>query len=219
VSTLTADEAKAIERAIARAESLADVQVVAALVPRADRYPEVPWRAFALGVALASLAAFAAVGFGAVQPGWTSERALLAQALAILGTGALGALATLALPPFARLFVRGLRASAEARQCAEGIFVARELYSAARRNAVLVLVAEFEHEVVLLPDIAHRDRVSDDEWAVIVARMTPLLRARRTREAFLDGIDAIEAMLLAKGAYAVGKENALPNALVRGDEP
>jgi putative membrane protein len=213
---VSAVEAAAIERAVAALESRVGVQAVAAIVPKSDGYPEIPWRAFALG---ASVAALAVLALDVGRPDWVSPQALLVQALTILGVGgASGALAYF-WPPYARLFLGALRAKGEVRQCADSVFLSRELFATPRRDAVLVLVSLFEHRVVVVPDTYYRDRVSIAEWEAVVARMTPLLRRGRTGEAFTAGLSAIEGMLAAKGMSPSGAQNALPDALVRGDAP
>ncbi len=50
-------EAAAIERGVAAVEARTGVQIVAAVVPRSDTYPELAWRAFALGTSFAALLA------------------------------------------------------------------------------------------------------------------------------------------------------------------
>lgn len=101
---ITALEATSIERRIAEVEARTGVQVVAAVVPRADLYPELPWRAFALGASLAGLIALA-IDIG--RPDWLSAQALLMQTLAILGGGAVTGLVATRVPAFAKLFLGG----------------------------------------------------------------------------------------------------------------
>jgi hypothetical protein len=54
---LSEAETAEIDASIARLEARADVQVVTAVVDKADAYPELLWMAFALGVSLPALAA------------------------------------------------------------------------------------------------------------------------------------------------------------------
>ena len=218
MSPITDEEAKSIERRIADVEARTGVQVVAAVVPRADLYPELPWRAFALGASLAGLIALA-IDIG--RPDWLSAQALLLQTLAILGGGAAAGLVATRVPAFAKLFLGTERAKAEARQCAESLFLTRELFATPRRDAVLVLVSQFEHRVVIVPDVYCRGRVTTAEWESVVGQMTPKLREGRTADAFSSGLGATEALLTGKGfAAAEGKDaerNVLPNALLRGE--
>jgi putative membrane protein len=213
---VTAAEAAAIERAIGALEARVGVEVVTAVVPRADAYPEIPWRAFALGAAVSALAALVV---DAALPEWTSIAGRFAQALTILGCGALAAGTTYLWPGFARLFVSALRAKSEARQCAEALFLSRELFATPRRDAVLVLVSEFERRVVVLPDAFYRGRIAAAEWEAVVDRMTPLLRQGRAADAFTAGLSALEGLLAGKGIVADGQPNVLPDGVVRGNAP
>lgn len=224
MDAVSAEEATSIEHRIAQVEASTGVQLVAAVVPRADAYPELPWRAFALGASLAGLIALA-IDVG--RPDWLSAQALLGQTLAILAGGAAAGLAAAYLPAFGRLFLGTERAKAEVRQCAESLFLTRELFATRRRDAVLVLVSQFEHRVVIVPDVYCRGRVATSEWEAVVAQMTPRLREGRTAEALIAGLAAIEALLAGKDFAAAKREdgdagastNPLPDALVRGDTP
>ena len=213
---LTADEAAGIERASAALESRAGVQVVTAIVPRSDDYPEIAWRAFALGASVASLVALIV---DIAQPNWTSVRGLLLQAVTILAVAALTGMLTYVSPAFSRLFLGKQRARSEVRQLAESLFLTRELFATPGRDAVLLFVSDFEHRVVVVPDVFYRGRVTHDEWEGVIARMTPLLRQGRTAEAFNAGLAALETLLAAKGIVATAPTNVLSDALVRGERP
>jgi putative membrane protein len=217
---ITDEEAKAIERRIADVEARSGVQIVTAVVARADLYPELPWRAFALGASLAGLIALA-IDIG--RPDWLSAQALLMQTLAILGGGAVAGLIATRATSFAKLFLGAERAKAEVRQCAESLFLTRELFATPRRDAVLILVSQFEHRVVIVPDVYCRGRVTTSEWEAVVAQMTPKLREGRTADALLAGLGAIEALLTGKGFAATERAdagtNVLPDTLVRGEAP
>lgn len=206
------DEAKAIEREIARVESATGAQIVAAIVPRADDYPEAPWKAFALAAGLAALGAFV---LDAGRPDFTSRELLLAQALVILACGGLAAAAARYVPAFRRMFVSATRAQGEVRQCAEGMFLSRELFATPQRRAILVLVAQMERRVVVVPDSGYRGRVATDEWRRVVDAMMPKLREDRPAEAFTAGLASLEALLVDKGLRAGDGVNYLVDTLVR----
>lgn len=208
--------AKAIEQDIAAAEAATGVQIVAAVVPLADDYPEAPWRAFALAAALAALLVWLA---DALRPDWVTPSALLAQALAILAAGGLAAIATRYVPACRRVFVRDGRMRGEVRQCAEGMFLSRELFATPRRDAVLIFVAELERRVVIVPDSAYRGKVSAGEWQTIVERMTPELAAGSVSAAFAAGLAALKTLLLAKGFTPGDGVNRLSDGFVRGEAP
>lgn len=210
------DEAKAIERDIAAVEAATGAQVVAAIVPRADDYPEAPWRAFALAAGLAAFIAWAADLY---RPDWVTPAAMLAQSLAILGAGGLAAIAARYVPAARRALVRAGRMRGEVRQCAEVMFLARELFATPNRSAILILVAELERHVVIVPDAAYRGRVSTTEWQAIVDRMTPQLATGAVREAFGAGLAALQALLVAKGFASADGINRVADGFVRGEAP
>lgn len=216
MAAIATDDAKAIERELAAVEAATGVQVVAAVVPHADEYPEAPWRAFALGAAVAALFAWA-LGMG--RPDWLMPASLLAQALVILAAGALAAIAARIVPAVRRRFVGEGRARQEVRQCAESMFLSRELFATPGRDAILILVAQGERRVVIVPDVAYRGRVSTAEWQAIVDRMTPPLRRGAFREAVATGLAALQLLLVAKGFGPGDGRNTVPDALVRGDAP
>jgi uncharacterized membrane protein len=184
---LSDSDRKQIAERSERLEARTGVQVVATVVGRCDAYPEIPWKAFALCSGLAFLAAML----------WHPDAVL--GGLTFLGTGAAAALATVFLPAFARLFVDAARRDAETRQYAASFFLAHDLSRTQRRSAILVLVGVFERTVVILPDSGIRDRIAEADLQEIIARMTPRLAAGNIAPALRDGLDALEALLTARG--------------------
>ena len=187
------DKTSISERA-ERLEARTGIEVVAAVVGRCDAYPEIPWKAFALCSGLAFLAAML----------WRPDAVL--GGLTFLGAGAAAALATVFLPGFARLFVDASRREAETRQYAASFFLAHDLSRTQRRSAILVLVGVFERTVVILPDSGIRDRIAEADLQEIIARMTPQLAAGRIALALRDGLDALEAQLVASGFSGGGRD-------------
>lgn len=214
MQVVTAADAAAIERRVAEFEARTGVEIVAAVERRSDLYPEVPWRAFALGASLASLGTLAG---DLLQPGWTTPRGLLIQAVSILGAGLVTTLAAMLVPGIARLFIRRGRMQQEVRQRAEVVFLTRELFATPGRDALLVLVSRFERSVVIVPDVAYRDRVSTAEWHAVVERMMPSLAAGQLVGAFDAGLTALEALLQDKDFAGRHARERFPDALVQGE--
>ena len=204
-------EATAIDAQIGRLESCTGVQVVTAVIGKADNYIELPWKAFALGAALAgSCVTLADVRW----PQWVTSHTALVHATTILGVAAASALLAVFVPPFARLFLRDARGHAEVRQHARALFLTRELFKTGSRTAVLVLVSRFERRIDILPDIGLHARVTEAEWDSVIARMAPRLREARPFHALQDGLNAIESLLVSKGFQAgagSGTINELPD--------
>lgn len=189
---LSETERRDIAERAARLEARTGVQVVAAVVGRCDAYPEIPWKAFALSSGLAFLAASL----------WHPD-AVLGGLTFLLG-GAAAALATVFLPGFARLFLDAARREAETRQYAAAFFLANGLSRTQRRRAVLVLVGVFERSVVVLQDSGLA--LAETELQEVIARMTPQLAAGRVAPALREGLDALEALLAAKGFAGGGTD-------------
>ena len=190
---LSETERRDIAERAARLEARTGVQVAAAVVCRCDAYPEIPWKAFALFSGLALLAASL----------WHPD-AVLGGLTFLLG-GAAAALATVFLPGFARLFLDAARREAETRQYAAAFFLANGLSRTQRRNAVLVLVGVFERSVVVLQDSGLA--LAETELQEVIARMTPQLAAGRIAPALREGLDALEALLAAKGFAGGGSDD------------
>jgi putative membrane protein len=211
-----ADEA-AVKQRVAALERATGVEVVAAVIARADSYPEIPWKAFALGASFASLAAVAAALF---DPGWEAFEAVAETAIAALAAGAAGALATVWIPPLARWFVPKLRMKAEVLQYAQAMFLEAGLHRMPRRDGILLLISQFEHEVVALADLGVNDRIGVAELDPVVAAVTAGLKRGQLREAFLGGLSRLEETLVARGFRAQpGEPNELPDAPIQRKGP
>ncbi len=213
---LTDDDKQAIEARVRALEAATGVEVVTMVVGKSDVYPEIVWKAFALGTSLAALAVSL---WDFALPGWHTAGAALAAALVILGAGAASATVSLYVPAFARLFLRDARAALEVTQYAEVQFLGREMFATAERTAILLLASLLERRVVLLADSGLRRRIHQHAWDTVIARMTPLLRERRTGAAMLAGLDAIDATLRQAGCVAGSPGNRFPDPPVEVRAP
>ena len=199
-------ESAALEQTIAGLEAQTGVQLVTAVIGKADSYVELPWKAFALGTAFAALALVVA---DALSPRWTGADSALIFAVAILGAGAVSALLAVAAPAYARLFLRATRRDVEVRHYAQAFFLRRELFATRGRNGILLLVALFERKVEILPDVGLHVRFDGTDWRTVIDAMTPLLRERRCFGALQQGVARLQALLLAKGMSAASGGNEL----------
>jgi putative membrane protein len=212
VTYLAAPEAAAIDELVARIESRTGTQIATAIVRRADAYTELPWKAFALG---ASLSAFALVLYDAWRPAWVTSYTALVHAAVILLSGLTLAAAAMFAAPFARLLLRRHRAEIEVRRYAESMFYRRGLFRTRDRIAVLILVSVFERRIEILADDGLQSRVSEAEWHGVIARMTPHLRRERPFNALREALEAVDALLVAKGLQGrPGAADELPNRTI-----
>jgi putative membrane protein len=206
---ISAKEQQEINELARQFEAATGAQAVAAVVGKADDYPDIPWKAFALGVGLAALAV---VADEFIRPDWASIHSPLRDAAAILAAGVLCALLVSYVPALARLLLNHERAAAEVQQYAEGIFLKRELFATRERVGILLLVCRFERKVYLLPDSGiarHLPRAALDQ---AIAAMTPQLAQWQPAAAFRAGFDALAASL----AQADFRPQALGNELQDG---
>jgi putative membrane protein len=214
---LSKAETETLDAAIARVEARTGVQVVTAIVGKADAYAELPWMAFALGV---SLAAFAAVALDRIRPDWITAHVALLTTVAILGAGGASALAAVFVPAYARLFLRPELRDLEVRHYAQSLFLRRELFKTRERNGILVLVCSFERKVEILPDVGLYGRVTGEDWERVIAAMAPLLREARTADALHAGLALLGQVLAARGfAGHAGGENELPDGPIEEQGP
>jgi putative membrane protein len=205
-------ESAALEQAIAGLEAKTGVQLVTAVIGKADSYIELPWKAFALGTSLAALVLVVA---DALSPRWTGADSALIFAVAILGVGAVSALLAVAAPPYARLFLRATRRDLEVRHYAQAFFLRHELFATRERNGILLLVALFERKVEILSDVGLHARFDAADWRAVIDAMTPLLRERRCFGALQQGVARLQALLLAKGMSAAAGGNELADRLIQ----
>jgi putative membrane protein len=206
-----------LDTAIARVEARTGVQIVTALVAKADTYAQLPWMAFALGV---SLAALGIVAFDAMQPAWPTSHVALVCAVALLACGGASALVAVLVPAYARVFLRPALRDLEVRHYAQSLFLRRELFKTRSRNAILILVCKFERRVEILPDVGLYGRVGTEDWQQVIAAMTPLLRDARFADALHAGVSLAGQMLAAKGfAGNPGGANELPDGSIEEQGP
>jgi putative membrane protein len=187
------------------------VQVVPAVIGKADAYPEVPWLAFAAGTAFGALGLVVA---DALHPAWVTASTAMLHAVTVLAAGAACALAAAFVTPIARLFLRGPRVEEEVRQYAESLFLRHALFATRERSGVLVLVSLFERRIEIIADTGFAGRISDSEWQLVIARMTPHLRDGRPFDALRASLAHVEELLAARGFSARGAANELPDDVV-----
>lgn len=213
IAYLTPDEARALDALVVRLEARTGVQVVPAVVGKADSYVEIPWKAFGLGASFSSLGLVAA---DRLHPDWVTASTAMTHAVVVLGVAATCALLTVFASSFARLFLRRTRADVEVRQYAESLFLQRALFATRARTGLLVLVSLFERRIEIIADTGFTGRVSAGDWDAVIATMTPHLRNAHPFEALRDALGAIEALLAAKGFLpAAGGANELADTAIQ----
>lgn len=100
-------EQQQINTLVRRFEANTGVEAVARVIRKADAYPEIPWKAYALGSAIGAVFAFA---FKFLRPDRSTEWTGASDAMIVIGLGAFFAVATPFVPAAARLFLDPVRA-------------------------------------------------------------------------------------------------------------
>lgn len=208
---LSEKEQQQINTLVGRFEADTGIQAVAAVIDKADAYPEIPWKGYAIGSALGALAI---VLYPHPLTDWSGVSTLAFHAMAILGAGAVLAAATL-VPGVGRLLLDRVRAEGEARQYAAALFLERELFRTKTRRAALLLVSRFERVTVVLPDTGlsqHAPRTGLDQ---VAAAMRAALLRNGEVAAFETGFDDLRALLHAHGYVATALEgNEIDDAVI-----
>ena len=202
-----------LDRRVAEAEERTGAQIVLSVSERSDVYAELPWKAFALGSAVAGCSV---VLLDLLRAAWSSPAMVLVAVTATLLAGTAAALLCVTVPGFARLFLDKDRAGVEARQYAESLFLSRELFATRGRTGILLFVSLFERTVVALPDSGLEKRLGPDALQAIISAMTHALAEGQVASAFGAGLTGLEQALTGAATDDVS-ENELPNRIVEED--
>ena len=205
------EDLEAIRAATARAEGQTGGEVVAYAVARCDSYSGARWRGAALGAALAAVTAAAA--YRALDswgvPG-VAELWILLPTLAGLGLGwALAAIPALErrLVPTEILNLRVQRRAAQA-------FLEEEVFNTRERTGVLLVLALFEHRVVVLGDEGIDAKVGPGQWQSITDGIADGIRQGRPAAALVEAIGACGELLRERGVeLRDDDEDELPDGL------
>ena len=210
---LSEDDRKLLDRQIAESEKQTGAQIVLASIRRSDSYAEIPWKAFAFG---ASISGMVTILLDLFVLGWLTEMLILFSVATTLAAGALFVLLSVFWPGFARLFLSPYRKESETMQYAESLFLGHELFSTEERRGILLLVSQFERQVVILPDKGVRDLLGEDVLKDIISKMTEYLRRSELRQAMETGLDGLRAAL---GSPVTGRsgKNELSNEIIEED--
>ncbi len=211
IKILSDHECNRLDELIADAEKRTKAQIVLAVIKRSDDYPELPWKAFALGASVAGL--FIAI-LDFLSYSWVSYTTVLVAVVVILSTGAAFALLTIVVPGFARIFLSAHRAEVEVKQYAESLFLNRELFATRKRIGILLLVSLFERQVVFLPDKGLSNRLTTDAMQDIIACMKQPLMHNEINRALENGLGQLSKALelLTQGTENI--ENELSDQII-----
>lgn len=199
-----------IAEAVRAVERESAAEVVPVVVAAAGEYPQAPWRAATLG-ALAGPAVVALLLRLVEIWGLPWEFWLAAPAL----TGAaLGFASARWLPTVARLFLTQDELARQARERAEHAFLTEELFATAQRTGMLIFLALFERQVVVLGDKGIAARIPQERWGTVAATIARGIRQGKPVEALVWGIGECGKLLVEAGILVQpGDRNELADQL------
>ncbi len=203
-------ERSRLESSVAATEKKTGTQIVPAVIRRSDSYVELPWIAFALGAGLVGLLL---VLLDLPLTDWRPQLTKLLLAAVLLTGGALFALLTVLIPPFARLFLSDNRAELEVRQYASTFFLERELFTTKKRRGILLLVSIFERKVVILTDTGLNTVLTAEVLEQVIRTMIPLLKKKKIAAALEAGLREI-SNILGPATGKRGDGNELPDHII-----
>lgn len=199
---LHSTDKQAIEKSVAAFEQATGAQALVSVVDRCDSYPEVPWRAFALGVSLAALLVWLVPLSGSILHFSTSLMLVV-----VLGAGMAAALLTIGWPASGRWLLPMARRQMEVGQYAQGQFLTRELFATRERSAILMLIGLYEGCGVILVDRGLQVRLPADQLERATTKLNTALTAGGLANAAHDSLAVLQAAL-SSGVTPHGNEFA-----------
>ena len=175
------DDLRSIREATTAAESRTGGEIVPYVVERVLDHDEARWRGAALGALGAALVAGLVNAFGDFWGGygvwWITLPAVVGSGLGyvLAGIDAVG-----------RRLIPIDHLEGAARLRAESAFLEEEVFKTRDRTGILVFVALFEHQAVILADEGIHRAVPKDEWLHLVDDLVAGIKARRAREALCE---------------------------------
>lgn len=160
------------------------------VVERCDPHPEIAWKGAAIGGAIgAAVAAIAARlhgGWGAPDDLWLPIGLQLGVVVGWLASR---------VDAVARMLVSDATMMSRVDGRAAEAFVEEQVFATKHRTGVLIFVALFEHRILILADQGIRERVGQEAFDEVAARLAAGIRARRAAPALLEAVAECERIL------------------------
>ena len=174
---------ESIRRATSAAESRTGGEIVPYIVERVIDHDEARWRGATLGALAAALLAGLVNGFGTFWGGygvwWITLPAVAGAGIGYLLAG---------LDPIGRRLIPADHLQRYVRLRAEAAFLEEEVFSTRDRTGILVFLALFEHEAVILADEGIHRVVPKDTWQHLMDDLVVGIKAGRAAEALAEVI-------------------------------
>ena len=179
----TADR-EAIRAEVARAEERTSGEIVPYVVECCDSYDEAAWKAAALAAIGATLVAAA---LDLVFEVWGLPRLVWMTVPPAVGAAA-GFVLGSRWESLRRWLIPAVTLETRARLRAEAAFLEEEVWKTRERTGVLLFLALFEHQVIVLGDEGINAKVAPEEWKGITDHVVAGIRDGRAAAAMVEAI-------------------------------
>ena len=209
-SLFTEADRRAIAEAARNAEGSTSGEIVPYVVGVCDDYPEAGWKAAALG-GLTGMAGGMVVHY--LGGFWGGSLWLWVVLPLLVGTG-IGALLARWSQSVRRWVIGEVALEHRSRQRAGRCFLEEEIFATRDRTGILIFVAVFEHQVVVMGDAGINRVVPEGAWAHVVQDVIAGIGSKKPAEALIAAI-AECGRLLAEHRLEIQPDDIdeLPNEL------
>ena len=203
MAMLSADDKTQVAAAVARAEARSSGEWVVAVVPRCARYGE---ERLMVAAAWSVGLCFLAYHWLATIPGYWFILGQLPLTLLLY---------TLMRAPWVvRRLVRQQRMQTAVQARAHQVFSQQGIYKTRDRTGLLILIAEAEHQVVILADQGIDATVGAAGWTKYVQAIVAGIRVKRLGHTLVQVIDDLGVLVAAHHPRRSDDINELPDAVV-----
>lgn len=204
------EELQQIEDAVSQAEKETSGEIVPVFVAQCERYPEAVYK----GGIIFALVAFIIISI--LELFWLQFPAL--HLVPILGmvliAGLLGAILTNYSDPIKRFMTGRMKREAAAIRRAEHFFIREEVFLTKERTGILIFVALFEHEVIVLADEGINRAVTQDTWDQLIFEAVKSIKEKNMCQGIIKAVRRSAEILRDKGVEIRPDDvDELPNQL------
>jgi len=192
-----------IGKIISQIESQSHVELVVLVKPRIQGYSEYP---LAVGVSLA----FITLSYFRFSPEFYEDWVIYAGTVLSF---VLGAIITGGIPSVLRLLIGRKRLEKSAEIMARACFQKGGIHHTRDKTGVLIFIAFWEQQIVILPDRGVESAIPPSEWEIIQQDFRRVFRATNTGTAFVAKLEAMQTVFSQYIPPVDGDINELPDNL------
>ncbi|MEM8889986.1 MAG: TPM domain-containing protein [Bacteroidota bacterium] len=203
-------ELKEIETAVSQAETETSGEIVPVFVAQCERYPEAVYKG---GIFLAMIVFLIVSVMELFWLDFPVIHLVPIMGMVVAG-GIVGALLTQYIDPLKRLMAGRNRLEIAAIRRAEHFFIREEVFMTRERTGILIFMALFEHEVVVLADEGINGAVEQETWNDLIDETVHAIKKKNVCQGIINAINRSAKILKEKGVEIRPDDtDELPNQL------